>query len=99
MSTHAVHLSDEQLSQLAQQIAAANPCRCRFSPEEARCLHALAQALENGGQARWQALMSLGESLVMLRKVGAGALITALVGAVVAALWAGIKLALVGKTE
>jgi len=43
--------------------------------------------------------MSLGESLVMLRKVGAGALITALVGAVVAALWSGIKLALVGKTE
>lgn len=88
-----IRLSEDQLSQLAKQIAA-HGHTCRFGDDEAQEVHRFAQEMRNGGRENFAAVLAFGETLRQARKVGTGTLVVTLVGAIVGALWVGIKIAI-----
>lgn len=85
-----IHLTDDQIKQLAEQINLGDH-KCRFDEAESKTLHRFAQSLENGGWAKWQALLDFGATLLAAKKTGTAVLVATVVGAVVAAMWAGFK--------
>jgi hypothetical protein len=85
-----IHLTDDQIKQLAAQINLGDH-KCRFDETESKTLHRFAQSLENGGWAKWQALLDFGATLLAAKKTGISIFVVTIVGAVLAAMWAGFK--------
>jgi hypothetical protein len=75
-----------------------SPCNhteeCRFSPEEAKNIHSLADILENGGLENIRYLVQLGESMRTFRKAACIAAAGILVAGVARLIWEGFKMAL-----
>jgi hypothetical protein len=90
--TDEIKLSDDQLSSLARQIVAAGHA-CRFDDAEAKSLHRFAQSIENGGWAKWTAILDFGATLIQMKKAGTIALVGIVVTAAIGAMWAGFRLA------
>lgn len=90
-----VRLTDEQITQLAQQIAGRQHA-CRFSEREAAGLHYFAGTMTNGGREKWDAILDFGATLIQVKKAGAIALVTCIIGGLLGVLWMGIKQKLSG---
>ena len=91
-----ITLSDEQIQSIARAVVAAGH-KCRFDEAESKSLHRFAQSIENGGWAKWNAILDFGGTLITMKKVGIvtiwGMVLTTLAGAV----WAGLKMKLGGN--
>ena len=88
MSTE-IKLSHEQIVELAKQIQNIGH-QCRFDESESKTLHRFAQSLENGGWAKWQALLDFGGRLIVVNKAGTIAMVTIVIGGLLSALWMGV---------
>ena len=85
-------MSDEVLGQIVGAIQAARPKHdCRFDDADAKRMHALSDTLAGEGMENFRAVLEFGGKLRMLSKFGWITFVTVVVGALISALWMGIK--------
>lgn len=85
-----IRLSQEQLDSLAASVRGAAH-DCPFSQDQIETLHLFCGTLNNGGWQKWGAILDFGGTLIQAKRAGVVAVVTLLTGAVVTAVWAGIK--------
>jgi hypothetical protein len=91
--------TEEQLRQITDAILLNNgqhlhghpPHPCRFDDAEAKAMHGLADALENGGLENFRMVLEFGSTLRQIRKWGTAAIVTTVIAGLLAALWSGFK--------
>ena len=67
------------------------PCRCPFTEEQSQRLAVFAGTLNDDGLKNWVEVLALGATVRQAKKVGMGVVVSTLIGAMILALWSGIK--------
>ena len=85
--TQRMHPDD--LAALESAVGNAHPCP--FTDEQTQRLAVFAGTLNDEGLKNWIEVLALGGTVRQAKKVGVGVVVSTLIGAMILALWSGIK--------